>query len=159
MIRRTVARAFGLSAEERPRTEEPLPAAPPGGSRIALLNQFFGELQEAFERGAREGTGGGANGAAGDAAVGGSTARVSKTRPRPEGLEFLVDGPRGPFRFLNTLDGIIWIHREEGGRFLEDRLLSVQYQGSTPRLIEKPAGGPRSPFRFTSLPQILKEFL
>jgi hypothetical protein len=158
VIRRTVARAFGLSGDERARTEEPMPAAP-NGSRIALLNQFFGELQEAFERAAREGTGGGANGGAGEAAVGAAAVRVSKTRPRPEGLEFLVDGHRGPFRFLNTLDGIIWIYHEEGGRLREDRLLSVQYQGSTPRLIEKPAGGSRSPFRFTSLPQILKEFL
>src|SRR5262245_29819987 len=114
MIRRTVARAFGMSGDERPRADEPPAAAAPNGSRIALLNQFFGELQEAFERAAREGVGGGANGG-GDGA-GAAAARISKTRPRPEGLEFTIDGPRGAFRFLNTLDGIIWIHRDESGR-------------------------------------------
>ncbi len=156
MIRRTVARAFGFSGEERPRAEEPPPAAPTS-SRIALLNQFFGELQEAFERTAREAGAAGGEGQEGEG-QGAAAPQVSKTRPRPEGLEFLVHGPAGSFRFLNALDGIIWIFREEDGRFREDSLLSIQFEGSTPRLIEKPAGGLRSPFRFTSLPGILKEY-
>ncbi len=151
MIRRTVARAFGMSGEDRPRPEKAAGPAKPT-SRIGLLNALFTELQEAFERSLRE-----APGAAGGAAS--AAVQVSKARPRPEGLEFLVEGPGGSFRFLNAMDGIAWIFRNEGGRFVEERLLSIQFEADRPRAIEKPVGLSRSPFRLTSVPGIVREFV
>lgn len=127
-----------------------------------LLNQVFTEIQETFERVVRgeenpEAAGGDARGAAESAAAAGP--RVTKARPRPDGLEFIVEGSSGSYRFLNSMDGIVWIYRDEEGRFREDRLLTVQFEGGSARLIERPAGIQRAPFRATSIPQIVKEVL
>ena len=145
MIRRTVARAFGSPGDDRPGPDR---APPPGprGSRIAVVNGLFNEIAEAFERAAAERAG-----------AGGIGVQATKPCPRTEGLEFTVQSAEGSFRFLNPMDGIAWIYREEEGKFVEDRLLSIQFEGGRPRLIEKPSGAARVPFRFTSVRDLVKE--
>jgi hypothetical protein len=150
MIRRTVAKAFGLAGDERPRMEKALPEAGGKSSRVSIINGFFVELQDAFERAAREAVAG----------AGAPPARqVSKTRPRPDGLEFVIEGPPRSYRLLNSMDGIVRIFREEAGRFREEKLLTILFEGGRPRPIEKLAGGMRAPFRFTSIPRLVKDLL
>jgi hypothetical protein len=133
--------------------EGALPDGPPG-SRTGLVNTLFGELQQGFERALRQGVEGKAEGESPDA----PRLSVSKARPRPDGVEFILESPAGSFRFLNSLDGVIRVFREESGRFREARLVTIGLEGGRPRMIERTAGVPRAPFRVTSVPQIVKEF-
>ena len=153
MIRRTVARAFGMSGDEPPRMETSSPKGAKG-SRMALVNQLFTDLQERFEKSVRE-----IAASAGEDVPPESIPRITKVRPRPEGLEFILELPSGAYRFLDSMDGIIWIFREEDRCFLEDRLLTIQFEGEVPRIIERPTGMQRSPFRYTSVPRLVKDFL
>jgi hypothetical protein len=148
MIRRTVARAFGSPGEERPSLEKAVPPGP-RASRIQVMNALFNEIQETFERAAAERSGAAAS----------SGLRVGRPHPLAEGIEFTVEVAAGTFRFLNAMDGIAWIHREADGRRIEDRLLSVLFEDGRPRLIEKPAGVPRAPFRTTSPRELVGSFL
>jgi len=150
MIRRTVAKAFGLTGDERPRMEKALPEAGGKSARLSLINGFFVELQDAFERAVREAAEG--SGAA-------PARQVSKARPRPDGLEFVIEGPPRAYRLLNSMDGIVRIFREEAGRFREEKLLTILFEGGRPRPIEKLAGGMRTPFRFTSVARLVKDLL
>ena len=84
---------------------------------------------------------------------------VSRIHTRIEGLEFTVDGPSGSFRFLNSLEGFISIEWGRRGLFQEDRLLTIYFAGGVPRPIERPAGVQRAPFKFTSVPQLVRELL
>jgi len=125
------------------------------------VNNLFNELHAAFERAAAPPAPGGAPASAG-AAASGAPLKVTKTRPRPEGMEFIVEGLPAPLRFLNSMSGVIWVYQEEGGRFRQERLITIHFEEGrarerTPRAIEKPAGVPRAPFRFTSVPQLIAE--
>jgi len=70
-----------------------------------------------------------------------------------------VEGRSGSYRFLNSLEGFIGIERGMRGFFQEDRLLTIYFAGGSPRPIERPAGVPRAPFKFTSVPQLVRELL
>ena len=145
MIRRTVARAFGSPGEDRPSLEKAV--APGRANRVQAMNALFAEIGESFEKAAAE-----------RPASGGAPAlRVGKPRPGPEGIEFTLAAPAGSFRFLNAMDGIVWLQREEDGKYVEERLLSVLFEEGRPRLIEKPVGVSRAPFRFASVRDLVRE--
>ncbi len=155
MIRRTVAKAFGFSGDERPPMEKTQSRGQ--SSRVTLLNKFFIELQGALERVSQEQAKPAGGAGRHPEKETGDPEKVSKIRPQPEGLEFLAQGPGGSYRFLNGMDGIVRIYREEEGAFREDRLLAIHFEGKIPRAIEKPVGLSRAPFRFTSVPQLARE--
>lgn len=167
MIRRTVAKAFGPGNVQSQNVEAAAAPEAPPLSRNAFVNSLFSDLQAAFERGARELAGGTAPGdgkvpaqpPSARAAAPKVEVKVSRIRPRPEGLEFIVEGPAGSYRFLNSLAGALRVDRNEGGLFHEDRLLTIHLDSGVPRAIERQAGVPRAPFRFTSVPQVAREFL
>ena len=126
--------------------EGALPEAQPG-SRVSLVNAVFQELQEALEKAV-----------AGRTGAGGGLA-VSKSRPRPDGLEFMVEGPGGSFRFLNSMDGVVRVSRIDAGRLREERLVTIGFEGGRCRTIERTAGIPRAPFRYSSVAAIVREML
>ncbi len=161
MIRRSVARAFGPTAGKLPQAEGSL-AGPRPSSRITALHQLFIELHAALERAIAEREGGarspdGAPKAASRGAA--DVPRVTRPLPRQEGIEFVLDLLGESYRFLDTLDGIVWIFRGERGEFVEHALLTVFFEGSSTRLIERPAAAPRAPFEFTTVQQLAKKYL
>jgi hypothetical protein len=71
----------------------------------------------------------------------------------------VLDLPGESYRFLDTLDGIVWIFRGERGEFVEHALLTVVFEGASMRPIERPAAAARSQFEFTSVTQLVKKYV
>ncbi|MBI4585637.1 MAG: hypothetical protein HY717_16625 [Planctomycetes bacterium] len=142
MIRRTIRRAFGPSLEGR--VGPAFQPVEPQASRVHQLHKIFKDLHETFSKLPR----------AGEQA----DLEVTPPRARPEGLEFTVSGPGFSCRFVDNMNGMIWIWRERAGEGVHVDVLTLHpdEEGAL-RLIEKPvrpgrAG--RSVFRFTSVPEV-----
>jgi len=159
VIRRSVARAFGPTAGKLPQAEGQI-AAPRPSSRITAVHQVFIELHAALDRAlAPLPVGALPGGSAPPPTPRKAATRLSRPLPRPEGIEFVLDLPGESYRFLDTLDGIVWIYRGERGEFVEHSLLTVVFEGASMRLIERPAGAARAQFEFTSVTQLAKKYV
>ncbi|MGQ9592851.1 MAG: hypothetical protein ACUVYA_21435, partial [Planctomycetota bacterium] len=93
------------------------------------------------------------------AAEGGAECPLSLSDPRPrlEGVEFVLEGPGGRVRCVNTLRGFLRVEWEgPEGAFRE--IVATARRGGWDRPIEKPLvptpGGSRTSFRFTSVPEL-----
>ncbi len=153
MLRKTALKAFGPGDPER----AGVPPAPHETQRGLAVERLFRGLHETLEAAA--------------AAEGDSPATVRVTRPRPlaVGIEFRIEGPAAGFLFLNTLAGLIRVHRSARGQEEPFEILSVQLQGGTLRPIRKPirpggaVGGSsranRTPFQYASIAGLAREYL
>ena len=150
MIRRSVSKAFGPSGVEHASVETAR-SADESLSHAARVNALFGELHAAFERAAAERIAAGPAGSSGEE-------RVTKVRPRPEGLEFEVGGALGTWRFLNSMDGTVWIVREEAGRAVREAVVTVQRDGPHLRAVLKQGLGARRPFVYTTVPALVRAY-
>lgn len=117
----------------------------------------------------------GCAGVGGDIPPDGAAPRLDGPRSRLDGVEFVLEGPCGRLRCVNTLRGFLRVRREprgEGGpaaRTAED-LITLVSQGGGYRPVLKPlvaerhlserrrSSGGRSPFRFTSVPALAADF-
>jgi hypothetical protein len=152
MLRRTVQRAFGTGADDGSTQE----SAPVEVRRRMAMEAFFTSLHEAMEHRVTQRK----------AVDPLSTTGLELTRPRPlsEGLEFRLEVPGASLRFVNGLEGFIHVESLEEGRPRRAEILSVQWQRGAYRPIHKTvslgAGGSvRSPFRFTSVPELAQAYL
>lgn len=84
---------------------------------------------------------------------------MSKPRPGPEGIEFEVEGARGAWRFLNAMDGTIWILSgdapDASGRSRCEALVTIHREGGHHRAIVKRRFGARQPFSSTSVSELV----
>ena len=68
--------------------------------------------------------------------------------------------PLGSFRLRNTMNGLIWILREEDGELRRHSVLGLHPdEMGLLQLIEKPVEPLRAPFHFTSIPRIVEDLL
>jgi hypothetical protein len=145
MLRRTVARAFAReAASEGPAVE---PAAPRGRTQAA--SSLFSSLHSAMESQSRQRKGRAAEGESG----------VSRVRALLEGVEFTVRTRRCAYRFLDTLDGMIWVYEVTGDRALPREILSVKSTPEGYQPIRKPLGYRRSGYRHTSVRELAASYL
>ncbi len=147
MIRRTISRAFGRSLEGKVG-----PAFQPveqRSSRVHQVHKIFKDLQETFSKLPRVGE---------RAAL-----EVTPPRAKPEGLEFSVSGPGFSCRFVDNMNGMIWIWSDRAGEGVQVDVLTLHpdEEGAL-RLIAKPVRRVRpvrTVFRFTSVPEVVGQAL
>jgi len=147
MLRKTAQKAFA-SGDPGRRPPDPAPAE---ASRGAAVERLFRELLEAMETAASR-----------PAGVEGPTLTLTRPRPTRDGVEFQLEGPGGRLELTNTLHGFLlarWSCPSGRG----EEILSVQQHGGAYRPIQKqlppPGMGRRVPFRFTSVPELAREYL
>ncbi len=170
MLRKTVAKAFGSGDPET------APVAPAAHltRRSEAIDRIFAGLQEAFRAALPEESLPRADGGALDALTDEprqtGQLTLGRLRPRPGGVELTLEGPAGAFTFVNSMAGFITVFAGESaadGLVLE--VLGAQLQGGTFRPIRKPldpaihagvlTGSRRLSFRFTSVPEVAREYL
>lgn len=145
MLRRTAARAFGSDDSSGDRV--------PRQRRSLAADVLFDDLREALatflQRGGPE------------PAAGKSEFRLSDPRPQLEGVEFVLEGPAGRVRCVNTLRGFLRVEGEKSEESFSE-LLAFQRHGDSHCPIVKPLpfriGGRRTGFRFTSVPELVERY-
>ena len=145
-LRPTVSKAFSAPAGRNHSVLEP--GSPRGHAQA--LGRFFRNLQQAFRRrGALPGH-----------------ARVGEVRDSTsrllEGLEFVIETPRGVFRFQNSLYGAVTARELlDTGSEEEVELLGVQCRDGSYVPIRKAASeaGTAGNFSFTSIHALVDEYM
>lgn len=174
MLRKTAAKAFGSGAGGA----APVAHTAHQTGRSEAVERVYSGLHDAFRAAMPEdaelGGAEDAPGSAGDEPEGdprrSGRLTLGRLHPGPGGVELTLGGPGGTFTFLNSMTGYITVFEgasAEAGSQLE--LLGVQPQGGVFRPIRKPidpgapGSGPlashRTPFRFTSVPEVAREYL
>ncbi len=170
MLRKTVAKAFGSGEPEA----APVARAAHETRRGEAVERLFSSLNEAFQAALPEERSGLQEPEPTGALDGTSwlpgQLELDPPRPRSGGFELTLRGQACAFTFLNSLSGYITVLL--GGSAVDGvplEVLGVQLQGGVFRPIRKPIlSGPkqgvsaharRSGFRFTSVPEVAREYL
>ena len=145
-LRQTLVKAFSAPAGRKHSVLEP--GVPQGHAQA--LGRFFRNLEEAFgERGALPQA----------AESGGEQASCVRAI---EGLEFVIETPRGVFRFHNSLHGAVSAGELLGNGVEETvELLGVECRNGSYVPIRKAAGGAgrMGNYSFTSIAALVDEYM